>query len=70
MFNTCFAIILMEKIELAALLCLSSWCFVMVVLLFLEVPRLCLQFVIVVFSDHTHLLFWINTNSDPMKKLI
>ena len=26
--------------------------------LFLTVPRGCLQFVIVVFPDHTHLLFW------------
>ena len=29
----------------------------MVELLFLAVPRGCLRFVIVVFSDHTHLLF-------------
>ena len=29
----------------------------MVERLFLAVPRGCLQFVIVVFSDHTHLLF-------------
>ena len=28
-----------------------------VVLLFLAVPRVCLQFVIVVFPDHTHLLY-------------
>ena len=51
------AIILMGKRELIALLNLSSWCFVMVVRLFLAVPRGCLQFVIVVFPDHTHLLF-------------
>ena len=31
----------------------------MVERLFLAVPRGCLQFVVVVFSDHTHLLFWI-----------
>ena len=51
------AIILMGKIELIALLNLSSWCLVMVERLFLAVPRGCLQFVIVVFPDHTHLLF-------------
>ena len=51
------AIILMGKRELVALLNLSSWCLVMVEPLFLAVPRGCLQFVIVVFPDHTHLLF-------------
>ena len=47
----------MRKRELIALLGLSSWCLVMVERLFLAVPRGCLQFVIVVFPDHTHLLF-------------
>ena len=51
------AIILMGKRELIALLNLSSWCLVMVERLFLTVPQGCLQFVIVVFPDHTHLLF-------------
>ena len=51
------AIILMGKRELIALLNLSSWCLVMVERLFLTVPRGFLQFVIVVFPDHTHLLF-------------
>ena len=51
------AIILMGKRELIALLNLSSWCLLMVERLFLTVPRGCLQFVIVVFPDHTHLLF-------------
>ena len=51
------AIILMGKYELIALLNLSSWCLVMVERLFLAVPWGCLQFVIVVFPDHTHLLF-------------
>ena len=51
------AIILMGKRELVALLNLSSSCLVMVEWLFLAVPRGCLQFVIVVFPDHTHLLF-------------
>ena len=49
-----FIIILMGKRELVALLCLSSWCRVIVVRLFLVVPRVCLQFVITVFPDHTH----------------
>ena len=51
------AIILMGKRELIAFLNLSSWCLVMVDRLFLAMPRGCLQFVIVVFPDHTHLLF-------------
>ena len=53
----CIAIILMGIRELVALLNLSSWCLVMVERLFLTVPRGCLRFVIVVFPDHTHLLF-------------
>ena len=52
-----FAIILMGKRELVALIGLSSLCLVIVVWLFLAVPWVCLQFVIVVFPDHTHLLF-------------
>ena len=48
----------MGKRELIVLLNLSSWCLVMVEWLFLAVPRGCLQFVIVVFPDHTHLLFF------------
>ena len=51
------AIILMGKRELVALLNLSSWCLVTVERLSLAVPMGCLQFVIVVFPDHTHLLF-------------
>ena len=47
----------MGKTELVALLNLSFWCFVMVERLFLAVPRGFLRFVIVVFPDHTHLLF-------------
>ena len=56
--HSSIAIILMGKRELIALLNLSSWCLVMVERLFLAVPRGCLQFVIVVFPDHTHLLFY------------
>ena len=62
------AIILMGKRELIALLNLSSWCLVMVERLFLTVPRGCLQFVIVVFPDHTHLLFLRNSGTDPLEK--
>ena len=51
--HSSIAIILMGKRELIALLNLSSWCLVMVERLFLVVPRGCLQFVIVVFPDHT-----------------
>ena len=47
----------MEKRKLVALLNLSSWCLMTVVWLFLAVPWGFLQFVIVVFPDHTHLLF-------------
>ena len=55
--NSSFAIILMGKRELVALLSLSSWCLVIDVWLLLAVPRVCLRFVIVVFSDHTHLYY-------------
>ena len=57
--HSSIAITLMGKRELVALLNLSSRCLVMVKRLFLEVPRGCLRFVIVVFPDHTHLLFLI-----------
>ena len=40
--------------ELAALLSLSSWCLVIVVWLFLSVPWVCLQFVIVILTYY----FW------------
>ena len=50
----------MGKRELVALLSLSSWCLVMVVWLILPIPWVyCLQFVIVVFPDHTHLIYFI-----------
>ena len=54
----------MGKRELIALLNLSSWCLVTVGRFFLAVPQGCLQFVIVVFPDHTHLLF-LNTHCSP-----
>ena len=56
--HSSIAIILMGKRELIAWFNLSSWCLVVVERLFLAVPRGCLQFVIVVFPDHTHLLFF------------
>ena len=56
-FHYSIAIILMWKRELIALLNLSSSCLVMVERLFLAVPWGCLRFVIVLFPDHTHLLF-------------
>ena len=59
--HSSIAIILMGKRELVALLNFSSWCLVMVERLFLAVPRGCLQFVIVVFPDHTHLLFFLSS---------
>ena len=55
--HSSFAIILMGKRGLVASLHLSSWCLVIVVRLILAVSWVCLQFVIVLFSDHTHLLF-------------
>ena len=55
--HSSIAIILIGKRELVAFLNLSSWCLVMVEWLFLAVPWDCLRFVIVVFPDHTHLLF-------------
>ena len=54
--HSSFAIILMWKRELVALLSLSSWCLLVVVWLFLTVPCICLRFMIIV-PDHTHLLF-------------
>ena len=53
----------MGKRELIALLNLSSWCLVMVERLFLAVPQGCLQFVIVVFPDHSHLLFLVSVET-------
>ena len=64
--HSSIAIILMGKRELVALLKLSSWCLVMVVQLFLVMPRGCLRFVIVVFPDHTHLLFLLSITSKSM----
>ena len=57
--HSSFAIILQGKRKLVALLLLSYRCIVTinVLWLFLKVPWVGLQCVIVVFPDHTHLLF-------------
>ena len=65
--HSTFAIILMGKREPVALLCLSSWYLVIVMWLFLAVPWVCLQFVIVVFPDHTHYMFTIFGSFLPLK---
>ena len=62
--HSSIAIILMGKRELVALLNLSSWCLVMVELLFLAMPRGCLRFVIVVFPDNTHYFWCVNASWD------
>ena len=54
-----FAFILMGKRELVALLSLSSWCRVTVVWLFLTVPWVSLQFVIVVFPIILTYYYWL-----------
>ena len=58
--HSCFAIILKRKRKLIALLLLSYRCLVTVnvLWLFLTVPWVGLQCVIVVFPDHTHLFFY------------
>ena len=65
--HSSIAIILMGKRELVALLGLSSWCLVMVEQLFLAVLRGFLRFVIVVFPDHTHLLFLVSCSVQIFK---
>ena len=68
--HSSFAIVLMGKRELIALLSLSSLCLVIVVWLLLAVPWVCLQFVIVVFPDHTHLLFLIASDDHVSLKVV
>ena len=54
--HSIFAIILIVKRELVALRRLFAWCLMIVVLLFLVVLEVSLQFLIVVFPGHTCLL--------------
>ena len=61
--NSSFVIILMGNRELVVLLSLTSCCLVIVVWLFIAVPWVYLQFVIVVFPDNTHLLFLDQTST-------
>ena len=68
--HSSFAFISMGKRELIALLCLSSWCLVIVVWRFLTMPRVCLQFVIVVFPAHTQLLFLLSIISTGFGQLV
>ena len=56
--HSSFAIISIGKRELVALLCLSFWCLVIVVWLFLTMIWVCLQFVIVVFLIISNYVFW------------
>ena len=55
--HSSFAIISVEKREMVVLLSLSSWCLVMAVLLFIAVPFVCLQFLIVAFPDFFNYYF-------------
>ena len=63
-----FAIILMGKRKLVALISLSSWCIMIVVWLFLAVPWLCLQFVIAVFLIILNYYFEWLTLSNALEK--
>ena len=56
--HSSFAIILKRKRKLVDLLYYRCLVTVNVLWLFLTAPWVCLQFAIVVFSDHTHLLFF------------
>ena len=67
--HSSFAIILMGKRELIALLSLSSWCLVIVEWLILALPWVCLHFVIVVFPDHTHYFCWLELTASVVTAL-
>ena len=68
--HSSFAIILMRKREFVALLSWSSWCLVIVVWLLLAAPRVCLQFVISVFPDHTHLTFFCSNSLASFQSIL
>ena len=59
-----FAIILMGKRELVSLLSLSSWCLVFFCVALPRGAMGCLQLVIVVFPDHSHLLYKISISNN------
>ena len=65
--HSSFAIILMGKIELIALLSLSSCCHVSVVGSSSRCHGFFCSLLIVIFTDHTHLLFLHNHKKDPHK---
>ena len=65
--HSSIAIILIGKRGLVALLNLSPWCLVMVEWLFVSLPWDCLRFVVVVFPDHTHLLFFYHSELKTFK---
>ena len=67
--HSSFAIILIGEKELVALHSLYSWCLVIVVRLILAVPCVCPQFVIVLFPDHTHLLFLASKKDHKKKRM-
>ena len=74
--HSSFAIILTGKRELVALLCLSSWSLTIVVWVFLMLPWVCMQLVIVVFPYDTHLqctifapLLPVSTKSEAVTEL-
>ena len=69
--HSSFAIILNKKRKLVALILLSNRCNVTInyLWLFVTVPRVGLQYVIVVFPDHTHVLFG-RTVSSCFKQLL
>ena len=52
-----FVVVLVGRSVVAAMHCMASWCLVVVMWLFFTVLPVCLQFMIVVFLDNTHLLF-------------
>ena len=56
----CALLCVHSSFAIISMLCLSFWCLVIVVWLFLTMPWVCLQFVIVVFPDRTHLLFFVS----------
>ena len=72
--HSSIATIFIGKKEMVVLLNVSSWCLLMVEWLFLAVQWGCLRFAIVVFPDHTHLLFltwntiWESDKNNTLKR--